>query len=717
MSDPNQPPLEEVKLPLIREDLQINTGGVHDNGSAYWLLFDPLANQYFRIGWRIFRLLKFWHLINAQQVLDKANHNSTVEITEEDLLYVINFLYKNSLTKFPPKGDYQHYLELYYQSKQKTLSQVLKQYLFLRVPLINPQKFLSKTYPYIKWMFHRYWYKFIIFIAVLGVYLVSREWEVFINTFTDFMSFEGIVYFMLTSIVLKVFHELGHAYTSVHYGSKVNSFGIFFMLFIPLLYSDVLDTWRISNRRKRINIAIAGIRAELIVGVIALFLWAFLPDGNLKSAAFFTATTSLVTTLIFNSNIFAKFDGYYILMDLVRIDNLQPRAMEMGQWYLRKVLFNTPEPIPEQLPLRIQRWLFIYSIGVYFYRITIFTSIALIFYTFFIKIIGIILFTIEFISLIIIPVIKELIHWVTMRKTYLKQRRSFITIGILIILLLLAVLPISSKIKAPALVQAKTAHFIHSKQIGKIKFINIKPDEYVKKGDLLFTLGNPNFDLQENHILKKLAIAQQRINNASADIDSKKDFIINQQVKAKLEKELQNIQLQKEQLNIRAPISGLVKDIADKLTVGRWINPKLALAYIVAPQSLEIITYIDSQDLERVAIGTSAFFYPSVIDKNIRKTTATISDIQALGGSALSNHYFSSNFGGDIPTQTNLKNQEIPIKSIYRVMLKFDDSNFFNPGELEQITKGNLYIKGKKISLFKRFLDKATSVFIRESGF
>ncbi len=602
MSDSDQPPLEKIALPLIRDDLQINTGGVHSNGSAYWLLFDPLANQYFRIGWRIFRLLKYWHLVNAKQVLDQANNQSTAEITEEDLLYLINFLYKNSLTQSPAQGDYTHYLEQYKKSKQKSISQILKQYLFLRVPLVNPQVFLSRTYPYIKWMYHRYWYRAIILMAIIGIYLVSREWDAFINTFINFISLEGIIYFLITTIVLKVFHELGHAYTSIRYKSKVNSFGIFFMLFVPLLYSDVLDTWRIPNRKKRVNIAIAGIRTELIVGIIALFLWAFLPEGNIKSIAFFAATTSLITTLVFNSNIFAKFDGYYILMDLVKIDNLQPRAMEMGQWYLRKVLFNTPEPIPEQLPLRMQRWLFIYAIGVYLYRIIIFTSIALIFYTFFIKIIGIILFTIEIISLIIIPVIKEFSHWITMRKTYLKQRRSFITIGIIIIILLLGILPISSTIRTPALAQAKIANFIHSKQVGKIESIHIKPNQYVTEGELLFQLTNPQLDLRESLVIKKIAINQQRINNAFVDITAKKDFIINQEIKAKLEKELQSIQIEKEQLSIRAPLSGIIKDIADKLTVGRWITPQLSLAYVIAPQKLEIITYIDSKDIDRITL-------------------------------------------------------------------------------------------------------------------
>ncbi|GEM_PF-4550248 len=104
-------------------------------------------------------------------------------------------------------------------------------------------------------------------------------------------------------------------------------------------------------------------------------------------------------------------------------------------------------------------------------------------------------------------------------------------------------------------------------------------------------------------------------------------------------------------------------------------------------------------------------------EKKIKKTPIRIKSIQALGGNALSSPYFSSHFGGEIPTQTNSQNQEIPINPIYRVMVKLDNSNFFNAGELEQITKGQLYIKGKKISLFKRFTDKATSIFIRESGF
>ena len=51
---------------------------------------------------------------------------------------------------------------------------------------------------------------------------------------------------------------------------------------------------RLTSRRKRMAIGIAGVTAELGLAFIATFLWSFLPDGALRSAAFLVATTTWV---------------------------------------------------------------------------------------------------------------------------------------------------------------------------------------------------------------------------------------------------------------------------------------------------------------------------------------------------------------------------------------------------------------------------------------
>ena len=60
----------------------------------------------------------------------------------------------------------------------------------------------------------------------------------------------------------------------------------------PVLYTDATDAWKLRSRRNRLSIVTAGVRTELYIALLATFFWNVLPDGPLKSAAFFLATTS-----------------------------------------------------------------------------------------------------------------------------------------------------------------------------------------------------------------------------------------------------------------------------------------------------------------------------------------------------------------------------------------------------------------------------------------
>ena len=98
---------------------------------------------------------------------------------------------------------------------------------------------------------------------------------------------------MLTLVFVKCLHELGHAYIAKYYGCRVSAIGIAFLVFFPFLYTDTTDAWRLRNHKERLLINFAGVLTELHLALIATFVWGMLlPEGGLKSVAFFIATTS-----------------------------------------------------------------------------------------------------------------------------------------------------------------------------------------------------------------------------------------------------------------------------------------------------------------------------------------------------------------------------------------------------------------------------------------
>ena len=207
--------------------------------------------------------------------------------THEDVATLIEFLQLNQLTIQSHTQQSQEYLTRHQKYNAGRWKRFFNHYLFFRIPLFRPDAFLNRTYPAVKKLCSSTFLYLILLISFLGIYFVSRQWDAFFNTFLHFFTLQGILFYVVALIGTKIIHELGHAYTAKHYGCRVPSMGIAFMIMMPMLYSDMTDTWRLKSKKERIHIAAAGMINELLLAGICLFIWSFLPDGTLKSICFF----------------------------------------------------------------------------------------------------------------------------------------------------------------------------------------------------------------------------------------------------------------------------------------------------------------------------------------------------------------------------------------------------------------------------------------------
>ena len=122
----------------------------------------------------------------------------------------------------------------------------------MRIPLLRPDRFLTATYPYVKWLYSRGVAMTIAAIGLLGLYLVARQWDVFVGTFVDMFTIAGTVWFALTLSCLKAIHEFGHAYTAKRFGLRVPTVGVALLVMVPVLYTDVNKSWKLTGRRQRV---------------------------------------------------------------------------------------------------------------------------------------------------------------------------------------------------------------------------------------------------------------------------------------------------------------------------------------------------------------------------------------------------------------------------------------------------------------------------------
>lgn len=219
--------------------------------------------------------------------------------------------------------------------------------IFFRIPLVNPNGWVGIFAPI--WRFLFSWPALVLFLALwtyAGTAMVTRIGQMQ-NPAVDFLSGFQIPLAVVALILAKSLHEIGHCATCKAYGGNVNELGVGFLLFLPIGYVDASDAWMMDSRWKRIAVTVAGVYTELWIAALAALVWVHTQPGVIHSFALSLLFVATVSTLLFNLNPLLRFDGYYLLSDLLDIPNLRTKAIKWFGGNLKKFFFGLPNPRPE----------------------------------------------------------------------------------------------------------------------------------------------------------------------------------------------------------------------------------------------------------------------------------------------------------------------------------------------------------------------------------
>ncbi|MCK5715447.1 MAG: hypothetical protein KAH64_05760, partial [Nitrosomonadaceae bacterium] len=387
-----------------------------------WMVQDPINNSFFRIGWLDFEMLLRWAYGSPEKIVNSVNNETTLDIEVTDVNDLKHFLEQNSLLQASSQEAIDQLREHAKLLNKGFINWMLHHYLFFRIPLFHPQVWLASLIPWLGWIFTRTTAIAVIFLTLVGIFLAARQWETFSNTFVDQLTWSGLLGYSVALVFAKALHEMGHAVTATRYGVRVAHMGVALLVMFPMLYTDTSESWKLSNPRQRLAIASAGIITELALAGLATFAWSLSPDGAIKSALFFLATTSWLLTLLVNVSPFLRFDGYFILMDAIDFPNLHQRSGEFTRIWLRRVLLGFNDDWPEDIQGNGRTFLIVFAIMTWLYRLVVFLGLALLVYYFFFKVLGIILMVVELIWFIWRPIWSELSVW-RERKSEIKTSR------------------------------------------------------------------------------------------------------------------------------------------------------------------------------------------------------------------------------------------------------------------------------------------------------
>lgn len=332
----------------------------HNAHERYWIVEDPVELKYFRLREEeCFVLQSLVGDITLADLRKRFNHQfHPLKVGLRQLNRFLFHLHDLGLVVSDTPGQGDVLVRRNRSAWRKRMISTFANPLAIRLPGIAAKPLIDLMYPATKILFTRPAIALWVAMVVSALLLVTTHFGMFLSrlpSFSDFFSAKAATWFAAALFFSKALHELGHALVSKHLGGECREIGVMFLAFVPTLYCDVSDAWRMTNRWHRILVSLAGIFVELILASIFTWIWWFSEPGEIQMLALHVVFLSSVSTFLFNANPLVRCDGYYVLSDLTETPNLWQHSR--AQWRQIVVHWFTGQPLGPTPSIPAKQWI------------------------------------------------------------------------------------------------------------------------------------------------------------------------------------------------------------------------------------------------------------------------------------------------------------------------------------------------------------------------
>lgn len=625
-------------------------------GRPWVMLHDPLTQRFVRITPQLWTVLR---LLDGQRTLDEVwdaacalpaapgAGESHLPIGQNELVQLLGQLYSNDLLQTQVSPDAGEVFERYEKQRKARLKQSLLNPMSLKVPLLYPDAWFSRQAGLARMMFT--WGMLALWLLIVSpaALLAWRYWPELTNNLSDrVLSAHNLVLLWFTYPLVKAIHEWAHGMAVKAWGGHVREIGLMLVLFTPVPYVDATSSYRFPSKWARAAVAAAGIMAELLVGALALYVWMMAESGLVKAFAFNVVLISGVSTLVVNGNPLMRYDGYFVLCDLLELPNLSQRATQYWTYLSDRFLFRAKEAQPPLGSEGEQRWLFFYGLFAPVYRI--FVSIGLIWFVageyFFL---GILMALGSAWMSLVMPLWKgwKHVHEGPTLGAQREQAKSRLIWVVLAVLALLCVVPVPFNSVHEAVVWLPEEAIVRAEIPGHVVQVGARAEQPVTAGQALVRSDNPELVSEWEVAAAASEALRVRIRQAEVE-DQTKAASLRQELQAAEVKEVELArQVQAQMLNARA--AGRWTPAAPTRLEGRYLQRGEVVGYVLnGPSSLlRVAVTQDDMDLIRSRLqGVEARLARQMAER----VTARVSRQVPGGTDQLVSAALGSNGGGAI---------------------------------------------------------------------
>ncbi len=694
---PQPSPQENVVLPALRGDL-IVTQQLFE-GRSYYVVKDPVSLQYFRMtaedyflatlfdGKRTFAQVREHYIARHRHVLLEY---SPEELNERVLRFANDLALMQFLTVQGQKLKARFDAARQKKAGKSFLYTLANKIFFVRFSLFDPDRVFGRMAKPLWWMWTKptFWISSIIILLAAIVFL--KNYTHVGSALGNLFSFHNVLLMWVTTFFIKSIHELGHGLTCKHYGGEVHEVGVMALVFTPYFFVNVSDCWVMPNRMHRVLVSAAGIYVELVLAAFAVFFWAIVQPGAMKDFLFNIIFIASVSTIIFNANPLMRFDGYYIMTDLIEVPNLQTKSRALIQHQLNRVLFgpSNKEGALARLPLPKKRfWLFYtYAVLSWIYGYYIIYQLA-IFMEPHLKPFGLEglanwFSALALTSWVIMPLIAYYKSLALKREDWKPQGRlrrlgtiAAVAFGIFGAA---CFLPVELTIKRAGAVQLAEPDEIRSETPGFIEEVFVKEGEKVAAGQKIARLRNRQTQQILIHTEARFKMAEAEVQRA-VGLDKPAELKGAESTRAALEARLKDARHDVENLTLRSKTGGTVLTRGLEKRIGLALKHNEVLCEIAQLDPMRIKVALSEKQVryvkkgQRVELKTEA--YPG---KTIQ---GTIADEPIMFFAGELPKAFSAQRLGDVPTYIDAHGREIPIERTFEAVVAVDNrEGLLRPG-------------------------------------
>lgn len=542
------------KPPPIRADLDITPQ--YYRGQINYVVKDPVTLNYYRLGEVEYIVLKcFQRGMGVEQTQQEVKERIGAEVSALDIYKFANQLRSSNMLKSKGMQDVSRLSRHAEKLRKHKFKRAISNYLFITIPVWDPDELLDKLLPYFRFFLRPFFLLCWLALAAVAAWIIVTNFGTLVADAFSLLSGWNLLILSAVVFSVKLFHEMGHALTCKHFGGEVHAIGPAFLVFQPCMFTDTSDAWQFSSKWARMGVTGAGVFTEIFLASIAAVTWLTSDPGFVKQLSYTTMVVCTVHTLLFNGNPLLRFDGYYILSDLVEVPNLRQKASKYLGYLFDRYLLGIEKDSPVTQDDEAQTLAFYGGLRV-LYRIFIVVSIGFFLYSLF-EPLGVFMWVTSAYGMILMPIYK---HGKELARHYragsVKVRYLLVLALILAVVAGLWFMPMDYTVQTPVVVVPKTLSVLRTPVLAEVEEVLVKEGDEVEKGQPLLRLRSPRLVHRIRQLEEELKQTNMRLRKTlgSAPAEHK----IHLQEKEKLEKELEDLLSKKERLVIRAPHEGTV---------------------------------------------------------------------------------------------------------------------------------------------------------------